>query len=64
MSSYTVTKPGKACKEYPNRRARLAETLTTEFGRGLDASNLRYVRLFYQILAQQHIREMKWKRCA
>lgn len=27
---------------------RLAETLTAEFGRGFDASNLRYMRLFYQ----------------
>lgn len=26
----------------------LAETLTTEFGKGFDASNLRYMRLFYQ----------------
>ena len=26
----------------------LAETLTAEFGRGFDASNLRYMRLFYQ----------------
>lgn len=28
--------------------ATLAETLTAEFGRGFDASNLRYMRLFYQ----------------
>jgi predicted nuclease of restriction endonuclease-like (RecB) superfamily len=27
---------------------RLAERLTTEFGKGFDASNLRYMRLFYQ----------------
>lgn len=27
---------------------KLAETLTAEFGRGFDASNLRYMRLFYQ----------------
>jgi len=27
---------------------RLAEQLTTEFGKGFDASNLRYMRLFYQ----------------
>jgi hypothetical protein len=27
---------------------RLAERLTEEFGRGFDASNLRYMRLFYQ----------------
>lgn len=27
---------------------RLAKTLTTEFGKGFDASNLRYMRLFYQ----------------
>ena len=27
---------------------RLAETLTAEFGKGFDASNLRYMRLFYQ----------------
>lgn len=27
---------------------RLADTLTAEFGRGFDASNLRYMRLFYQ----------------
>ena len=26
----------------------LAETLTAEFGKGFDASNLRYMRLFYQ----------------
>jgi hypothetical protein len=26
----------------------LAEQLTTEFGKGFDASNLRYMRLFYQ----------------
>lgn len=26
---------------------RLAESLTAEFGRGFDASNLRYMRLFY-----------------
>jgi len=25
----------------------LAERLTTEFGKGFDASNLRYMRLFY-----------------
>lgn len=28
--------------------ARLAHSLTAEFGRGFDASNLRYMRLFYQ----------------
>ncbi len=28
--------------------SRLAESLTAEFGRGFDASNLRYMRLFYQ----------------
>lgn len=28
--------------------ARLAEKLTAEFGKGFDASNLRYMRLFYQ----------------
>lgn len=27
---------------------KLAETLTAEFGRGFDVSNLRYMRLFYQ----------------
>jgi hypothetical protein len=27
---------------------RLAERLTVEFGKGFDASNLRYMRLFYQ----------------
>lgn len=27
---------------------KLAETLTAEFGRGFDTSNLRYMRLFYQ----------------
>jgi len=27
---------------------RLAERLTAEFGKGFDASNLRYMRLFYQ----------------
>ena len=27
---------------------RLAERLTMEFGKGFDASNLRYMRLFYQ----------------
>lgn len=27
---------------------RLAERLTSEFGKGFDASNLRYMRLFYQ----------------
>ena len=28
--------------------SRLAESLTHEFGKGFDASNLRYMRLFYQ----------------
>jgi hypothetical protein len=28
--------------------AKLAESLTTEFGKGFDVSNLRYMRLFYQ----------------
>jgi len=41
---------------------RLAEHLTTEFGRGFDASNLRYMRLFYQLFpkcdALRH--ELSW----
>jgi hypothetical protein len=28
--------------------SQLAERLTTEYGKGFDASNLRYMRLFYQ----------------
>jgi predicted nuclease of restriction endonuclease-like (RecB) superfamily len=39
---------GAARAEYGKRLLpRLAESLTAEFGRGFDASNLRYMRLFY-----------------
>jgi predicted nuclease of restriction endonuclease-like (RecB) superfamily len=39
---------GAARAEYGSRLLpRLAEMLTAEFGRGFDASNLRYMRLFY-----------------
>ena len=40
---------GQARATYGKRLLpRLAEVLTREFGRGFDASNLRYMRLFYQ----------------
>lgn len=40
---------GAVRAEYGKRLLpRLAELLTAEFGRGFDASNLRYMRLFYQ----------------
>lgn len=39
---------GAARADYGSRLLpRLAEMLTAEFGRGFDASNLRYMRLFY-----------------
>jgi len=40
---------GQARAAYGKRLlAELAEALTREFGKGFDASNLRYMRLFYQ----------------
>jgi len=40
---------GAGRAEYGTRLLpRLAKTLTVEFGKGFDASNLRYMRLFYQ----------------
>ncbi|MET0963682.1 MAG: DUF1016 N-terminal domain-containing protein [Noviherbaspirillum sp.] len=40
----------------------LAESLTTDFGKGFDASNLRYMRLFYKAFpirdAMRH--ELSW----
>ncbi len=40
---------GKHRAEYGKKvLAELAEWLTTEFGEGFDASNLRYMRQFYQ----------------
>jgi len=41
---------GGAARAAYGRRllAELAESLTAEFGKGFDASNLRYMRLFYQ----------------
>lgn len=40
---------GKARATYGKRLLKeLAKTLTSEFGKGFDASNLRYMRLFYQ----------------
>ena len=40
---------GEARAAYGKRLlAKLAEALTAEFGKGFDASNLRYMRLFYQ----------------
>ena len=49
--------------EYGNRLIpRLAETLTSEFGRGFDASNLRYMRLFYQAFPKRDAlrHELSW----
>lgn len=44
---------------------RLAETLSREFGKGFDASNLRYMRLFFQAFpirdALRH--ELSWTHC-
>lgn len=41
---------------------RLAETLTREFGKGFDASNLRYMRLFYQAFPNRDAlrHELSW----
>jgi hypothetical protein len=49
--------------EYGSRLIpRLAETLTSEFGKGFDASNLRYMRLFYQAFPKRDAlrHELSW----
>jgi predicted nuclease of restriction endonuclease-like (RecB) superfamily len=44
-----IEQDGKVRAAYGKRLlARLAESLTAEFGKGFDGSNLRYMRLFYQ----------------
>lgn len=54
---------GAARAEYGKRLLpRLAESLTAEFGRGFDASNLRYMRLFYSAfpICDALRRELSW----
>lgn len=49
--------------EYGSRLIpRLAETLRSEFGKGFDASNLRYMRLFYQAFPKRDAlrHELSW----